>query len=467
MYRMANVCQGLPTGPCPENRHDKSVKFTTCDLFLCPSCEKSRDEASDKPDKKGKSSKKPCKNAVSSQPGHSNLANSDFATVNKPNDAISGDIEGAAGSTNGGAELTSVDIINNELLSYVGFYRNRANIEALRDTVLTSYSPTDVSQAKRLLTTKFQLLLNSCPLIAERRNSTTRSVQEAEVDDIIGIFAALDAQGALNSILFAAVKLDNVPKYGPEEPNIAYVVERQARVESTMNDIAATVQSLSTAQRTAADLDGENTIQYNTILNTMLNPVQTLVTDLQRKFDDFNMSTNAKLDQLNAVCRISTDISNHPAGLPNQTGHQQATIDRQLNIVIFGVAEDREAPAWRSKVDDILQFVVGHPVDASDMFRLGRFNPNKSRPVLVKLRSVWDKRLILSKRSKLKSYTQRGIFVESDEPVEVRRQQTCERLKYKAEREGKCVCVNDGVLCINDVAVFSVKDGFLNNNLNG
>jgi hypothetical protein len=58
-------------------------------------------------------------------------------------------------------------------------------------------------------------------------------------------------------------------------------------------------------------------------------------------------------------------------------------------------------------------------------------------------------------------------LVESDEPVEVRRQQTCERLKYKAEREGKSVCVNDGVLCINDVAVFSVKDGFLNNNLNG
>jgi hypothetical protein len=92
---------------------------------------------------------------------------------------------------------------------------------------------------------------------------------------------------------------------------------------------------------------------------------------------------------------------------------------------------------------------------------------NKSRPILVKLRSVWDKRLILSKRSKLKSYTQRGIFVESDEPVEVRRQQTCERLKYKAERDGENACVIDGVLRINDVAIFSVKDGFLINNLHG
>jgi hypothetical protein len=29
---------------------------------------------------------------------------------------------------------------------------------------------------------------------------------------------------------------------------------------------------------------------------------------------------------------------------------------------------------------------------------------------------VWDKRLIMSKRSKLKNYDQRGVFIDSDEP---------------------------------------------------
>jgi hypothetical protein len=49
------------------------------------------------------------------------------------------------------------------------------------------------------------------------------------------------------------------------------------------------------------------------------------------------------------------------------------------------------------------------------------------------------------------------------------RKQTFDRLKYKAERDGKRVCVNDGVLCIDDIAVLSVRprDEFLDNNRNG
>jgi hypothetical protein len=52
--------------------------------------------------------------------------------------------------------------------------------------------------------------------------------------------------------------------------------------------------------------------------------------------------------------------------------------------------------------------------------RLGRFVANengttrKPRPVLVKLRVVWDRRLILSKCSKLRQYGQRGIFIVPD-----------------------------------------------------
>jgi hypothetical protein len=67
----------------------------------------------------------------------------------------------------------------------------------------------------------------------------------------------------------------------------------------------------------------------------------------------------------------------------------------------------------------------------------------------------------MSKRSKLKNYDQRGVFIDSDEFVAVRHKQTFDRLKRKAEREGKRVSVSDGTLCIDDIAVFSVRDGFL------
>jgi hypothetical protein len=101
------------------------------------------------------------------------------------------------------------------------------------------------------------------------------------------------------------------------------------------------------------------------------------------------------------------------------------------------------------------------------MFRLGRFVANgdgvtrKPRPILVKLRTIWDKRVILSKCSKLKQYSQRGIFIAPDEPIETRRKNTLERLKYRAERSGQRVVITDGCLTIDDVMVFSLKDGYL------
>jgi hypothetical protein len=203
--------------------------------------------------------------------------------------------------------------------------------------------------------------------------------------------------------IFAAVKLDNLPKVGPEEINVAYVVERQTRVESAINDIAATVQTLSSAQ-----------------------------------------AASARLDQLSTVCRTSLDAHNRPE--PDNSRTQSDAVDRQLNFVTFGVPEKRDASVWRRGVDDILRFVVDNSVDTVDMFRLERFSPDKSRPVLVTLRTELDKRLILSKRSKLRNFSQRGIFVESDEPVAVRRSQTIDRLKREAEREGKRVYANDGDL---------------------
>ena len=31
-------CEGLPSGPCPRSRNDRTVTHTGCDLFLCKDC---------------------------------------------------------------------------------------------------------------------------------------------------------------------------------------------------------------------------------------------------------------------------------------------------------------------------------------------------------------------------------------------------------------------------------------------
>jgi len=86
------------------------------------------------------------------------------------------------------------------------------------------------------------------------------------------------------------------------------------------------------------------------------------------------------------------------------------------------------------------------------------------RPIIVKLRTTWDKRLNLSKCSILKDIGE-PLFIAADEPLEIRRKNMFARIKSRAEREGKVVSVTAGVLSVNNVAVFSLKDGKLNNHV--
>ena len=134
-----------------------------------------------------------------------------------------------------------------------------------------------------------------------------------------------------------------------------------------------------------------------------------------------------------------------------------------MNLVLFGVAEDRDAVVWRRKVDEVLHFVAGNAVDVCDMFRIGRYADGKVRPVLVKLRTTWDKRIILSNCSKLKNFGER-VFISADESIDDRRKRMMARIKARAEHDGKTVSVVDGVLSVDNIAVFSLHDGNLNSN---
>ena len=123
---------------------------------------------------------------------------------------------------------------------------------------------------------------------------------------------------------------------------------------------------------------------------------------------------------------------------------------RLLNILLVGIEEDKNANVWQQIVLDVLKFVAGEDLDTIDMFRLGRFATNKVRPVIVKLRTFWDKRILLSSSYKLKSC----VFLVADEPIDVQRKNTSTRLKTRAENDGKLVEVQNGVLIVDNIAIF-------------
>jgi type II secretory pathway component HofQ len=113
-------------------------------------------------------------------------------------------------------------------------------------------------------------------------------------------------------------------------------------------------------------------------------------------------------------------------------------------------------------VAEVLKITTGKNVEISDAFRLGgRFVTGKVWPVLVKLKSAWDRRLVVIGANKLAQCEEfKRIYVSPDEPLDVRRKATLERLKKRAERERKTVNISNGVLIIDDEVVFSLNEGF-------
>jgi hypothetical protein len=137
----------------------------------------------------------------------------------------------------------------------------------------------------------------------------------------------------------------------------------------------------------------------------------------------------------------------------------QRNIDRSRNVVVFGISEQRNVNIWRQKVFNVLSIAAGRPVAMADVFRVGgKYTAGKVRPVVVKLDSVWDQREILKNSHRLKNYPDK-IYVAADKSRDDRRRLCLDRMKERAERDGKSVTIVDGVLSIDGVATYSTASG--------
>ena len=77
----------------------------------------------------------------------------------------------------------------------------------------------------------------------------------------------------------------------------------------------------------------------------------------------------------------------------------------------------------KSEIDKVSTFLIDRPVKLLDAFRLGcKPDPShtRPRPVLIKLGSCWDRRLLLASCRKLKGYTKSKLFLREDLPPDAR-----------------------------------------------
>lgn len=346
------------------------------------------------------------------------------------------------GSPPGTPQVSSTVVVN-ELLSYTLFYRDRSSVDNLRKVLVSFYTPNEIAESKRILVKEYNTALKSTPFVTKRQKSSSRTAHEAEVDDILGALNHLDSQSALDSVVFSGVNYDRVPKYAPEEVNIMTVVDRQVKTD-------AAVQGLTEAVNELVAGNGRSTFSDACVKN---------ITDaFDKRMLGMKDNMCKQIDQLSSIC---STLSMQVKSFADEKRSKTSENDRTMNVVMIGIAEDRNPLAWRSRTDDVLRFIAGRDIEVRDAFRLGRYTPGRTRPILVKLTSFWDRRLIVDGSRKLKESSEfnRNVFVFPDESLEVRRSKMLARLKEKALREHKNAHVVDGKLYVNDEFVFSLKDG--------
>ena len=439
------VCAGLSTGPCPDQRNDSTVSMGEGDLLLCRSCNAIREqEFIDKMIAEGKLPTGTTRSSATSVKtrSHKRRNEHDDKTTSPSPVVVSN------------SSISNNRVHINELLAYMVHYRDCSNANNLRRSVLDYYTAVEINEAKNVMVNLFQMKLEGNQLIVDRRDSAVRQAHVAEVDDIIGIVDFLDEKNCLSDVLFVAAKLDRLPKFGPEELNTCSIVNQQAKIGNVIEKLAADIDDIKKQQHPDFNIDQVVQSSFN---NSMV--------EIQRSIDNIQSSLNSRIDHLNTLCaQIGSSIASSTAvaaagnTITSQT--PQPDINRSMNIIVFGIAENTNISVWRASIDDIFTFIVSREIVVADAFRLGKYADDKIRPVLVKLNSAWDKRVILRGSWKLKGHYNK-VFVVPDEPLDVRRQQTWDRIKRKAEMNGKNVSVIEGNLCIDGVATFSLSRGFL------
>jgi len=274
-------------------------------------------------------------------------------------------------------------------------------------------------------------------------------VHSAEVEDIIGIFDLVDARGLLKSVTFAAADLMRIPPYSPEQTNMCTVTERQSHLEATVEQLAATVSAAVSSPRPHMQLADDEVLQK--VMEEVDCKVDKSLAVLQNKLD--NMSSLVA-DSLSSV------TSTHSSAVNTSSARSC-----ERNVVLFGLPENRDRSVWNRQVSDVLHFVAGRDVEVSDAFRLGKYKSNseRARPILISLKSVWDKRLVLANCRRLSECDDymKKVYIVADEPVETRRKKTLQHTKDRYSHNNHVVELSsDGsILFVDGKMVFSVKDG--------
>ena len=297
-------------------------------------------------------------------------------------------------SSTGGSPVTTrpnpplVDTV----LSFIAAYRLKGDTDSLKKIVVERFSNDDVEVAKRLFRDSGGSYLLAKGLVFHaRRDSDRRSQLVAHVDDILRAFDVLDSSDAIPTICCEASSLHRIPPL-------------------SLDPVAEQVHSNSQA----------------------LQALSSVIESLDKKLSSFLVSgvsspvaTGVQPGVSYAAAAFSgSPEASHPPSVVSRKSYvsqrpSPSADDRSCNVILFGLPEGRSLVESKKVVDEILELLSGKPIEIKDMFRLGKYvqpttSSSRPRPILIKLCTAWDRKLVLFRKASLREFRIKRLFLRED-----------------------------------------------------
>ena len=281
------------------------------------------------------------------------------------------------------------------VLAFIKAFQLQGSVDSLKRAALAKFDDGLMSKAKKDL---WESPVSSGDLESvglsyqTRRGSERRTQAAADLDDILCAFDKLDEANKVPEIFCEAAQLVNLPPVAPDP-----VTELVKHNNSTLQDIHANLESLRQEISTVSDKLAH--VSSGGGSSSPLSPARSCQGGTTRIIGSSSSSNN----------RFRSDSEDR--------------FKRHENLVVFGIQESPSLSGSMDSVQKMLQFITGRQRPVKDLFRIGKFKKpeaceaqvvQRPRPIVVKLASPWDRRLVLANKFKLKDYDVPGVFVRED-----------------------------------------------------
>ena len=306
--------------------------------------------------------------------------------------------------------VDDASLIVSPLLAFVKAHRLRGSTTNLKQSVATHFDLSSLTDAHKLLWDHCGDTLRHLGLTYHTRRSTDkRDAFEATLADILSAFNKLDEDDKLPFFYCEALHLLNLPCLEPDPIS--------KRLDTNNQAISCLVQKVDS---------------LSAPFNSTQIALEQLVSSLKDQLTTFSSSVSSISKSLSkqvfdplVVPQTMTNPALSSSGKGTSTHYSSTPVDRSANVILFGVPE-LSLSDTKSVIDEVTTHMIGRSVRIRDAFCIGRKKPNsdessRPRPLLIKLDSCWDRRILLSSRRSLKFFEKYKLFIREDLPPQARK----------------------------------------------